>query len=276
MQPLQLPSKIEEQPQGKNSSTIIIEPCAPGYGTTVGNALRRVLLSSLPGAAATLIKIKNVSHEFSTLEHVKEDIVEIMLNVKNIRFQLHNVPSSTVTLKIKGEKNVTAKDIHCPSDVEVTSPSAPIATLTDKNAEIEMDIVVEEGRGYVPVEASEKKSHEIGTIALDAIYSPVRNANFSVENVRVGQMTNFDKLTMSVTTDGSISPLEAVQRAAEILVNHFSFIATLEEPAAKSSKKEVETEQKEAQVENSIVEVKPDTPVKEEKEEKKKKKSKST
>ncbi|MFA6908969.1 MAG: DNA-directed RNA polymerase subunit alpha, partial [Patescibacteria group bacterium] len=180
--------------------------------------------SSLPGAAATSVKIKGVTHEFSTLPHMKEDVVELMLNLKGLRFKLHNVPQSKVTLKVKGEKQVTGKDFECPSDVEVTNPSVKIATLSDKTAELEMEIIVEEGRGYVPVEAAEKKSYEHGTIALDAIYSPVKNANFSVENVRVGQMTNFDKVTMTIVTDGSLKPLEALQQAAKILVDHFTVI----------------------------------------------------
>ncbi len=234
MQPLPLPTRVEKQSKDKNQALIIIEPCAPGYGTTLGNALRRVLLSSLPGAAATSVKIKGVTHEFSTLPGVKEDIVEIILNVKSLRFKLHNVAQSKVTLKVKGEKTVTGKDINCPSDVEVTTPALRIATLTDKTAELEMEIVIEEGRGYVPIEAAEKRSYEHGTISLDAIYSPVRNANFSVENVRVGQMTNYDKLTMMVTTDGSITPLEALQQSAQILVEHFQFISTsMNEPANK-------------------------------------------
>lgn len=225
MESLLLPTKNEVKVLEKNKAEIVIEPCAPGYGTTLGNSLRRVLLSSLPGAAATSVKIKNVTHEFSTVKHVQEDIVELILNMKTVRFKLHNTPQSKVILKVKGEKKVTAKDITCPSDVEVTSPDIHIATLTDKNAELEIEIIVEEGRGYVPVEAAEKKTHELGVIAIDAIYSPVQNANFAVKNVRVGQMTNFDKLTMTISTDGSITPEEALQKASQILVDHFSFIA---------------------------------------------------
>ncbi|MFC1687724.1 DNA-directed RNA polymerase subunit alpha [Patescibacteria group bacterium] len=225
MNSLPLPTKNDIKVLEKNKAEIIIEPCAPGFGTTLGNSLRRVLLSSLPGAAATSVKIKNVTHEFSTVKHVKEDVVELILNLKTVRFKLHNTPKSKVILKVKGEKKAMAKDITCPSDVEVTSPDIHIATLTDKNAELEIEINVEEGRGYVPVEAAEKKNHELGVIAIDSIFSPVQNANFGVENVRVGQMTNFDKLTMTIATDGTIAPEEALQQASQVLVDHFTFIA---------------------------------------------------
>ena len=242
---LQLPTKIEVQSIEKNKDAIIIEPCEPGYGTTLGNALRRVLLSSLPGAAATSVKIKGATHEFSTIPNVKEDLVEIILNIKTIRFKLHGVPQSKVSVKVKGEKVITAKDISCPSDVEVTTPDVHIATLTDKDAEYDMEIVVEEGRGYVPVETADKKTHELGVITIDAIYTPVKNANFSVEHVRVGQMTNFDKLNMTIATDGSLKPIEALRDAARILTDHFAFIThSGEESKAEQQDEDPETEKK--------------------------------
>lgn len=266
MQPLSLPTKISISKEDKHKALIVIEPCAPGYGTTLGNSLRRVLLSSLPGAAATSVKIKGVTHEFSTLPHVKEDVVELILNIKNIRFRLLDVAQSTVTLKVRGEKVVTAKEFDCPSDIEIASPAVKVATLTDKNAELEMEITVQEGRGYVPIEAAEKKSYEHGIIALDALYSPVRNANFTVENVRVGQMTNFDKVTMSIATDGSVDPLDALKQASAILVDHFSFISTYTES--------VTEEQKEQAKEPAIETVGEDVDEKKEQKKEKKKVSK--
>lgn len=224
MELIPLPSKIEVAPQEPNRALFTIEPCYPGYGNTLGNALRRVLLSSLEGAAITAVKIKDVSHEFSTLPSVKEDVVEIILNLKNLRFRKFTADPVTLTLKTKGEKKVTGKDIASTSDVEVANPEQVIATLTDKNAEFEMELVVETGRGYVPVETREKEKRDIGMIAVDAIYTPVRNANFEVENVRVGQMTNYDRLMIDITTDGTLAPAQAFHESAKILSAHFDFL----------------------------------------------------
>lgn len=231
MEKLPIPDKFEVTKIGTHHANIIIEPCYPGYGTTLGNALRRVLLSSLPGAAITAIKIKGVTHEFSTLPNVKEDIVEIILNLKRIRFRLFNVDEAQATLKVKGEKKVTAKDIKCTSDVEVITPDAEIATLTDKNAELEIEFFLNTGRGYLPVENVEKKKFPLGTIVIDAIFTPIKNVNYSIESVRVGQMTNFDRLVLGVSTDGTISPEDAVKLAAGILVEHFSTISQIDKPS---------------------------------------------
>ncbi len=225
MEALSLPQHITSEANGDNRAAIIIEPCYPGYGTTMGNALRRVLLSSLPGAAITAVKITGVDHEFSSLPGVKEDVVDIILNLKQLRFKVHSNEPVNVHLKVTGEVEVKAGDIKATSDVEVLNPKFHIATLTDKKAVLEMELTVAEGRGYVPVEAREKEKLDIGTIAIDAIYGPIRRVGYAVENVRVGQMTNFDKLTMDVETDGSLTPLQAVQESAKILVEHFTFIA---------------------------------------------------
>ncbi|RJO59177.1 DNA-directed RNA polymerase subunit alpha [Candidatus Parcubacteria bacterium] len=224
MEKISLPSKINFQEQGENQAAFIIEPCYPGYGTTLANALRRVLLSSLPGAAVTAIKISGITHEFSTLPHVQEDMVDLILNVKGIRFKMHEGETALVTIKSKGEKVLTAGDLKCPSNVEVTNPEHVIAHLTDKGAEMEMELTVNAGRGYVPVEMREKEKLDLGTIAVDAIYTPIKNVNFAVENVRVGQMTNYDKVTITVITDGTISPLQAFSDAAKILVEHFQHL----------------------------------------------------
>ncbi|PIS41535.1 MAG: DNA-directed RNA polymerase subunit alpha [Candidatus Kerfeldbacteria bacterium CG08_land_8_20_14_0_20_42_7] len=242
-----LPSKIEIQ-KGSNSHEriFIIEPCYPGYGITLGNALRRVLLSSMPGAAIVSAHVKDVAHEFSTLPGVKEDIVELMLNLKKIRVKLFADEPIKIELREKGEKVVTAKDLKVTSDVEVANPDQVIATLTDKNAVLEMTLVAKKGRGYVPSEQQTDDNKEIGTITLDAIYTPVKNVNFTTEHVRVGEMTNYDKLSLTVTTDGTVSPEEAFSTASKILVEHFDAFANrfaikqvaTEKPKKKLKKKE--------------------------------------
>ena len=257
MENILLPSSIEFQPGKKdNESVAVISPCFPGYGTTLGNALRRVLLSSLPGAAVTSFKIKGVSHEFTAIDHVKEDIVEIVLNLKQLRVKVHSAEPVRLTLKAKGDKKVIAKDIAKNSDVEVINEDLLICTLTDKSAEIEMEIVVDQGRGYIPTENKEKENLETDMIIIDSIYTPVKNVGLKIENVRVGQMTNFEKLLLNIETDGSITPQEALKQANQILIDHFNFIAENsavseklpEKPKKKSSKKstkEEETETKE-------------------------------
>jgi DNA-directed RNA polymerase subunit alpha len=241
---LPTPSKIEVEEIEKNKGKILIEPCFPGYGITLGNSLRRVLLSSLEGGAVTAFKIKNVQHEFSAIDNVKEDVVEISLNLKQLRLKVFSDEPVRITLKAKGEKKVTAKDIEKNSDVEVVNPDLHIATLTEKSAEFEMDIVVRKGRGYSTSESREDEL-EVGMVALDALFSPIERVNFTVENVRVGQMTNWDKLIMEVDTDGSVSPKEAVNQATQFLIEHFNFIETStqgdddKKPKKKRAKKEV-------------------------------------
>ncbi len=207
-----------------------IEPLYPGYGMTVGNALRRVLLSSLPGAAITHVKIEGVTHEFTTLPHVKEDMVDVLLNVKQIRFRLHGDEPVVVSLHAKGAKTVTAGDIAKNAQVEVINDKQEICTITDAAGKVEMEFTVAPGRGYVPVENREKEKLDIGTIAVDAIYTPVKNVNFTTEHVRVEQITNFDKLMIDITTDGSMTPADALNQSAQILLDHFTFF--LQGPAA--------------------------------------------
>ena len=221
---IQLPSQIQSQALDTNRAQFTISPCYPGYGTTLGNALRRVLLSSLPGGAITAVKIKGVDHEFSTIEHVKEDVVDMLLNLKQVRLKVYSDEPVTLTLSANGKKKVTAKDFEKNSDVEVTTPDVHIATLTDAASKLEITIIAQKGRGYVPVEARENEKLDVGFMALDAVYTPVRNVNFKTEHVRVEQMTNFDKLLLDVTTDGTISPEQAVAQASQILVEHFNQI----------------------------------------------------
>lgn len=203
-----------------------IEGLFAGYGLTIGNALRRVLLSSLPGAAVTQIKIKGVSHEFSTLPGLKEDIVELMLNFKKLRFRMTVDEAQTLTLKAKGEKVVTAGDIKTSTGVEILNSDEVIANLTEKNADLDIEIRVERGLGYSSVESrKEEDKLAIGTVAVDAFFSPVVNVSYTVENMRIGDRTDYNRLKLEVETDGSISPSSALHKSANILNDHFKVIS---------------------------------------------------
>ncbi|HWQ59704.1 MAG TPA: DNA-directed RNA polymerase subunit alpha [Candidatus Fimivivens sp.] len=219
-----VPQKPKVTPIGDNVAKFEILGCYPGYGATLGNAIRRVLLSSLEGAAAQSVKIKGVSHEFTAIPGVLEDAVQILLNLKQLRFRLHGDDEVKVSLKAKGEGVVKAGDIKAPSSVEIVNPDQAIVTLTDKKAEFEMELTIGRGIGYVPVEHRETEEREIGTIALDSIYTPVRRVNYEVENMRIGKRTDYDKVSIEVVTDGSIAPEEAFSKAVDILVKQFSAI----------------------------------------------------
>ncbi len=206
-----------------------VEGLFAGYGLTVGNALRRALLSSLPGAAVTEIKVKNVPHEFSTLPGMKEDVVELMLNFKKLRFRLHADEPQVLALKAKGEKTVTADDIELNSQVELMNPGEELATLTAKDAELDIEIKVERGLGYSPVESRKAEGRlPIGAIAVDAIFTPVLRVNFTVEDMRVGDRTDYNRLRIEVETDGTTSPSSALHKAANILKDHFEKVGAVE------------------------------------------------
>ncbi|MFZ2187542.1 MAG: DNA-directed RNA polymerase subunit alpha [Candidatus Moraniibacteriota bacterium] len=228
MQIITSPQKPKYTALGTNHGKFEILGCYPGYGTTVGNAMRRVLLSSLDGAAAKSVKIRGVSHEFSTIPGVMEDVVQIILNLKQVRFRLHGDDTVKITLKSKGEGVVTAGDFKTSSDVEVVNPDQVIATLTDKKTEFEMEVEVDKGVGYVPVESREHEDREISVIAIDSIYTPVKRVNYEIENMRVGKRTDYDKVTLEVVTDGSISPVEAFEKSVAILVSQFSSLTEVE------------------------------------------------
>lgn len=204
----------------KNIATFAIEPLYPGYGMTLGNSLRRVLLSSLPGAAVTAVKIDGVSHEFATIPNIKEDVVEIILNLKKLRVKLHS-DEEYLTLSASGTGEVTAKDIKPNANVEIANPDLLIATMDNKQAKLDMEIKVEKGRGYVQIEKREGEKLGIGMIAIDALYAPIVKVRYNVEAMRVGQMTDLDRLVVEVETDGSLTPNEAIEQASEILVDHF-------------------------------------------------------
>ncbi len=205
-----------------------IEGLYTGYGLTVGNALRRVLISSLPGAAITRIKVKGVNHEFSTLAGMSEDIVELVLNLKRVRFRLYGDEPQTLLLKVKGERIVVAGDIETNADVQVANPEARIGTLTTKGAELDMELTIERGLGYVPVEANRAEKLPIGVIALDAIFTPVTLVNFVVENMRVGDRTDYNRVKITIKTDGTITPSSALKSASVILQEHWIKIASIE------------------------------------------------
>ncbi len=197
-----------------------IEPLEPGFGTTLGNSLRRVLLSSLPGAAVTSVSIEGVSHEFTAVPHIKEDVTEILLNIKGLNVVSHVDEPVRLHLDVRGPKVVTAADIESPSDVEIRNPELHICTLDGPQAQLRMDLTVERGKGYVPAERNKKEGQPIGVIPIDAIFTPVRKANFSVEKTRVGQDTEWDRLLVEVWTDGTLAPVEAVSQAAALFTNH--------------------------------------------------------
>ncbi|NQU77422.1 DNA-directed RNA polymerase subunit alpha [Candidatus Falkowbacteria bacterium] len=240
MQKVSLPSKIEviEDKENKNHGVVTIEPCYPGFGITIGNALRRVLLSSLPGAAAVAFKVKGVQHEFSTLPGVKEDMVEIMVNLKQLNLRLHSEEPVELLLKAKGCKPATGADIVKNSDVEIINPDVVICNLTDKNTELEMKIWVEQGLGYIPVEDRKGEKPEIGVIQLDAVYTPIQKVGINKENVRVGERTDYDKLSLDIETDGTISVKDAVKEAGKILMEQFNFVID----TVSGAKEEVEKE----------------------------------
>ncbi len=235
MEPILLPSKIHfARGEHPNEGTLTVEPCAQGYGTTLGNALRRVLLSSLQGAAVTAVKIKGADHEFSTLPHVKEDVLDIILNLKGLRMKLFSEEPVKISLAVKGEKTVTGKDFKKDAQVEIVNPERVIATLTDPSASFELDAWIGPGRGYHATEERGKEKLELGTIAIDALYSPVLNVSYKVEQTRVGEKTDFDKLILRVETDGSLDPLDAIKQAIGMLMDFVRVLQDLtsEEAAA--------------------------------------------
>lgn len=213
-----------------NFGTFVVEPLLPGFGLTIGNALRRVLLSSLPGAAITSIRIDGVSHEFTTIKGVRQDVVDIILNLKQVRLKVESDEPQVIILDAKGEKSVNAGDFKCPTGVEIINKDLHIADLIS-GGKLLLEATVEQGRGYVPTEMRKEEKLPIGVIAIDSAFSPVKRVNFHTENTRVGKMTNFDKLILEIETDGSLTPQAALEQSSAILVDHFSVIAGNGSPA---------------------------------------------
>jgi len=219
--------KIDCDATSKNYGRYIIGPLESGYGITLGNALRRVLLGSLPGAAITSIRVSDVHHEFSDIPHVREDMTQILLQLKQLRVKLTGEEPVRLRLSVRGEGTVTAADVQCPPEVEIINPDLYLFTVDSDKARLEMELTVEPGRGYSPSE--ERGRLPIGELPVDAIFSPVRRCNYEVERARVGQMTNYDKLIMEIWTDGTIKPQEALSKAARILVQHFQLVSGVSE-----------------------------------------------
>ena len=240
---LQMPKNVEMD--DKNSTNrygkFWIEPLERGFGVTLGNALRRVLLSSLPGAAVSAVKIDGVQHEFSTLPGVKEDIPEVLLNLKQIRFKLHGDAPKTGMIEVRGKSEVTAADLKVDADVEILNPELHIATL-NKDGEFRGEIEIGAGRGYVSAENQANQDRPIGVLPTDSMYSPVTKANFEVENTRIGQRIDYDKLTLEIWTDGSVIPSDALAYGAKILKDHFALFVHFEEEIEVEQEEEVDEE----------------------------------
>jgi DNA-directed RNA polymerase subunit alpha len=220
--------KVEREAEARNYGKFVISPLERGYGITLGNALRRILLSSLEGAAVTSIRITDVLHEFSDIPGVREDVIQVMLQVKQLRLILHDVDTAHLHLDVRGEGVVTAADIQTPAEVEIVNPELYLFTVDDPNTRLEIDMTVEHGRGYSP--APERSGRlPIGELPVDAIYSPVRRVNWTVGSARVGQSTNYDRLIMEIWTDGTVSPEKAMSMSSKILIDHLRYIAGITE-----------------------------------------------
>ena len=235
-----LPSKPRVVSESERAGVYEIDGLYPGYGYTLGNSLRRIVLSSLPGAAVTSVKIPGVSHEFSTIEGVKEDVVTLLLNVRKMRLKLTTDEPQTLTLSIKGPKTVTAEDFKVPGQVEILNPEQHIAEITGKIT-LEMEVRAERGLGYVPKEVHQKERVDIGTIALDAIFSPIRRVNYEVENMRVGDRTDFNRLRVTIETDGTITAREALEKSIETMIHQLRAIVGFKEEEV--AEEEVEEEE---------------------------------
>lgn len=249
-----LPDKITVNNKKNNNYEVIIEPFFPGFGVTIANSLRRVLLSSLSGGAVTSFKVEGAQHEFDTVDGIKEDVVEIMLNLKKMRVKVYSDEPVKLSLSAKGEKVVTAADIAKNSDVEIASPELVIATLTDKSSQLNMEITVERGLGYETVEQREGEKLEIGTIAIDSSFSPILNVGYNIENVRVGKMTNYEKVVFDILTDGTVTAEEAMQESAKILKDQFNFLTSSEPVAQESVEEEMDEEDDDQEAEEETEE----------------------
>lgn len=219
-----LPSKPRVVSEADNHGIFEIDGLYPGYGHTLGNSLRRIILSSLPGAAITQVKIDGVEHEFSALDGMKEDVITLLLNLRRVRLNMHAEEPMTISLKKSGIGPVTAADIEVPSQIEILNPEQHIAEITNKSTKLNIEMTIERGLGYVPREVHQKDKVEIGTIALDAVFTPIRRANYEVENMRVGDRTDYNRLRVILETDGTYTPREALEKAIEIMIHQLKSI----------------------------------------------------
>ncbi len=226
-----LPSKPKVVSENDFAGVYEIDGFYPGFGHTLGNSLRRMILSSLPGASMTSVKIAGVNHEFSTLSGVKEDVITLLLNLKKVRFNMLTDEPQTLTLKIKGAQEIKAGDIKAPGQVTILNPDLVIAHTTDKGSDLSMEITVEKGLGFVPKELVQKNRVDIGTITVDAVFTPIRKVSYEVENMRVGDRTDFNRLRISIETDGSITPRQALEKSIEIMIHQLKAIVGFKEEA---------------------------------------------
>jgi len=240
---LQMPKNVEadEKSSTNRYGKFTIEPLERGFGVTLGNALRRVLLSSLPGAAVAAVKIDGVQHEFSTLTGIKEDVPEILLNLKQMRFKLHSEAPKMATFEVRGKSDVKAGDLKADADLEVLNPELPICTL-NKDGEFRAEVEIGAGRGYVSAENQPTQDRPIGVLPIDSMFSPVTKVNFEVENTRIGQRIDYDKLSLEIWTDGSIIPSDALAYGAKILKDHFALFVHFEEEIVEEVEEEVDEE----------------------------------
>jgi DNA-directed RNA polymerase subunit alpha len=241
-----LPSKPRVIREEGPSGTYEIDGLYPGYGHTLGNSLRRIILSSLPGAAITKVKIKGVEHEFSTIDGVKEDVITVLLALKKLRIRLDTDEPQTLNLKAKGAKEITGKDIEVPGQAEVLNPDLHIATLTEKSAELDIEITAEKGLGYVSKDVLQKERVEIGAITLDASFTPIRKANYEVENMRVGDRTDFNRLRLMIETDGTITPREALEKSISLMINQLKAVVGFKEEEVAAEVKKDDSEEAES------------------------------
>ncbi len=257
-----LPSKPRIISEDAFSGVYEIDGLYPGYGHTLGNSLRRIILSSLPGAAITQVKIEGVSHEFSTLEGVKEDVIALLLNLKRVRLSMHGGEPLRITLKKNSIGPVTAKDITAPSQIEILNPDQHIAELTAKGTTLEIEMTVERGLGYVPRDIHQKDKVDIGVIALDAVFTPVRRVNYEVENMRVGDRTDYNRLRVFLETDGTITPREALENSIEIMVHQLKAIIGFQDTTPAESSVEMPEEredQEDKNVDNDVLKTRIET-----------------
>lgn len=238
-----LPSETRTIKEDGNKGVYEVRGLYPGYGHTLGNSLRRIILSSLPGSTITSVKIDGVPHEFDTIDGIKEDVINIILNLKKLRFKMFVDEPLMATLSVGGQKEVTGADISLPGQIEILNPDQTIATITGKNTNLDIEVTIEKGLGYVTKEALQKNKTGIGIIALDAAFSPIRRVNYEVENMRIGDRTDYNKLTISLETDGTISPYEALETAIGVMINQLKAIVFFKECDDNNSEKGVAGEE---------------------------------
>jgi len=252
MSNIALPKKITfRQGEADNQKVAVIEPLFPGYGTTLGNALRRVLLSSIPGSAVVGLKIEGADHEFMALPNIKEDVLEIALNLKQLNLKMHSDEVVILELDVHGEKEVKAKDIKANAEVEIINKDLVLAHITDMSGKLKMEIHVKRGLGYETIENRENRKKELGYIEIDSIFSPIKAVGIAVANTRVGKMTNWDQLSLQITTDGTLTPEEAFDKGLAIILDQFNAVSSLRHAPEEAEDEEMNKEEKSAVSENN-------------------------